>query len=80
LNHTKISLRPRRFRPKDPTLREIYSGVAFSIYVPKKEFSFLNRILMVSAKRAFISPVSARLNSFHSTNEFKIHQDAGEVK
>jgi hypothetical protein len=48
--------------------------------VPLQEFSFLNRILMVSAKRAFISPVSPRLKFFHSTNEFKIHQDAGEVK
>jgi hypothetical protein len=42
-------------RPSVSPLNEIYPRVAFSIYVHKNEFSFLNFILVVTAKRAPIS-------------------------
>jgi hypothetical protein len=44
--------------PQVRPLNEIHSRVAFSIYVHKNEFSFLNCILVAFAKRASISPVS----------------------
>jgi hypothetical protein len=39
-------------QPSVSPLKEIYSRVAFSVYVHKSEFSFLNFILVVTAKRA----------------------------
>jgi hypothetical protein len=42
-------------------------------FLHKQDFSVLNRILVVSAKRAAISPVSPR-STFHSTNGFKTEE------
>jgi hypothetical protein len=41
-------------------MNKIYSRVVFSIYVHKNEFSFLNRILVVSAQLASISEIPIR--------------------
>jgi hypothetical protein len=57
---------PRTSRPSVSPLNEIYSRVAFSIYVHKSEFSFLNFILVVSAKRASISQSAMPTLGFQS--------------
>jgi hypothetical protein len=53
-------------RPSVSPLNEIYPRVAFSIYVHKNEFSFLNFILVVTAKRAPISESAMPTLGFQS--------------
>jgi hypothetical protein len=53
-------------RPSVSPLKEIYSRVAFSIYVHKNEFSFLNFILVVTAKQAPISESALPTLGFQS--------------
>jgi hypothetical protein len=53
-------------RPSVSPLNKIYSCVAFSIYVHENEFSFLNFILVVAAKRAPISEIAMPTLGFQS--------------
>jgi hypothetical protein len=59
-------------RPSVSPLKEIYSRVAFSIYVHKSEFSFLNFILVVTARQAPISESAMPALGFQ--------MDAGRVR
>jgi hypothetical protein len=53
-------------RPSVSPLKEIYSRVVFSIYVHKNEFSFLNFILVVTAKQGPISESALPTLGFQS--------------
>jgi hypothetical protein len=64
--HSAANMRTADDRPSVSPLNETNSFVAFSIYVHKNEFGFLNFILVVTAKRDPISVIVVPTLGFQS--------------